>query len=234
MDDRKMRLLTKIIDEYIASGQPVSSLFLVEKYQLGCSSATVRNDMALLEEEGYMYQPHLSAGRVPTVRGYRAYIEYLKPTRVSQKNQKKLLQIWGEAQCALELKLKQISKALSDMSGEVAFATLGEYFSHTAGFGTMCQKPEFSDEDFFQEFSETLEHIDDICKSVLKKSSQEPHILFGKGHVFSQKCSTIALGYVYRNHQGVLGIIGPLRMHYQKNISILQAVKNIIEKTSNL
>lgn len=224
-----MRLLTQIIDEYIASGQPVGSLFLVEKYQLGCSSATVRNDMAALEEEGFMYQPHVAAGRVPTVRGYQTYIEYLKPARVSNKNQKKLLQIWGEAQCALELKLKQISKALSDMSGEVAFATLGEYFSHTAGFGTMCEKQEFCDEDFFKEFSETLEHIDDICKRVLKTESGEPQILFGKGHAFSKRCSTIVLRYAYRDYYGVLGIIGPLRMHYQKNISIMQAVKKIIE-----
>lgn len=230
MDQRKARLLTKIIDEYIASGQPVGSLFLVEKYHLGLSPATVRNDMAVLEEEGYTYQPHSSAGRVPTVRGYKAYIEYLKPTRVSGKNQKKLLQIWGEAQCALELKLKQISKALSEMSGEVSFATLGEHFSHIAGYNTMCEKPEFSDDAFFREFSETLENIDEISRRALQMASHDPQILFGKGRAFSKRCSTIVLKYTYRNHDGVLGIIGPMRMHYQKNISIMQAVKKVIEE----
>ena len=230
MDERKIRLLTKIIDEYITSGQPVGSLFLVEKYHLGLSPATVRNDMATLEEEGYTYQPHSSAGRVPTVRGYRAYIESLKPARVSGRNQKKLLQIWGEAQCALELKLKQISKALSEMSGEVAFATLGENFSYVAGFNTICKKPEFKRKDFFREFSETIENVDEISRRVLQTASAEPQILFGKGHAFSQRCSTVVLRYTYRSHHGILGIIGPMRMNYQKNISIMQAVKKIIEE----
>jgi heat-inducible transcriptional repressor len=75
--ERRRKLLQIIVDEYVRSAQPVGSNALVEKYRLGVSSATVRNDMAALEEEGYIAQPHTSAGRVPTDSGYRYYVESL-------------------------------------------------------------------------------------------------------------------------------------------------------------
>ena len=75
--ERRRRLLQHIVDEYVRSAQPVGSNALVDRYKLGVSSATVRNDMAALEEEGYIAQPHTSAGRVPTDAGYRYYVETL-------------------------------------------------------------------------------------------------------------------------------------------------------------
>jgi len=77
LTERRQQLLQYIIDEYVGTAQPVGSGTLVEKYRLQLSSATIRNEMAKLEEEGYIGQPHTSAGRVPTERGYRYYVEAL-------------------------------------------------------------------------------------------------------------------------------------------------------------
>lgn len=77
LTERREQLLKYIIDEYVSTAQPVGSNALVEKYKLPLSSATIRNEMARLEEEGYIGQPHTSAGRVPTGRGYRHYVEAL-------------------------------------------------------------------------------------------------------------------------------------------------------------
>lgn len=77
LTERRSQLLQYIIDEYVNSAQPVGSNALVEKYGLPFSSATIRNEMAKLEEDGYISQPHTSAGRVPTVHGYRYYVEAL-------------------------------------------------------------------------------------------------------------------------------------------------------------
>jgi heat-inducible transcriptional repressor len=77
LTERRQQLLQYIIDEYVGTAQPVGSGALVEKYHLPLSSATIRNEMAKLEEEGYIGQPHTSAGRVPTARGYRYYVEAL-------------------------------------------------------------------------------------------------------------------------------------------------------------
>ena len=77
LTDRRQRLLRFIIDEYVSTAQPVGSNALVEKYGLPVSAATIRNEMAALEDEGYIAQPHTSAGRVPTDLGYRYYVEAL-------------------------------------------------------------------------------------------------------------------------------------------------------------
>ena len=77
LTDRRQRLLQFIVDEYVNTAQPVGSGTIVEKYRLPVSPATVRNEMARLEEDGYIVQPHTSAGRVPTDRGYRYYVETL-------------------------------------------------------------------------------------------------------------------------------------------------------------
>ena len=77
LDDRKKQVLQAVIEEYISTAEPVSSGTIVEKYDLGFSSATIRNDMAELEHEGYLEKPHTSAGRIPSVKGYRFYVDEL-------------------------------------------------------------------------------------------------------------------------------------------------------------
>ncbi len=77
LDDRKKKILSSVIEDYIISAEPVGSKTLVDKYNLEYSSATIRNEMKLLEEEGYLEQPHVSAGRVPSTKGYRYYVDNL-------------------------------------------------------------------------------------------------------------------------------------------------------------
>jgi heat-inducible transcriptional repressor len=81
VDDRKLEVLRAIVSDYVATQEPVGSKTLVERHQLGVSSATVRNDMASLEEEGYITQPHTSAGRIPTDKGYRLFVDRLGGVR---------------------------------------------------------------------------------------------------------------------------------------------------------
>jgi heat-inducible transcriptional repressor len=77
LNDRRRRVLQALVEEYIASATPVGSKTLVERYELGCSPATVRNELAILEETGYVVQPHVSAGRLPTDTGYRSFVDVL-------------------------------------------------------------------------------------------------------------------------------------------------------------
>jgi len=77
LDERKLEVLRAIVQDYVATHEPVGSKALVERHHLGVSPATVRNDMAVLEEEGYIRQPHTSAGRVPTDLGYRLFVDKL-------------------------------------------------------------------------------------------------------------------------------------------------------------
>ena len=77
LDDRKKKILSSVVEDYIISAEPVGSKTIVDKYNLEYSSATIRNDMKILEESGYLEQPHVSAGRVPSTKGYRYYVDNL-------------------------------------------------------------------------------------------------------------------------------------------------------------
>ena len=77
LNDRRRRVLTALVEEYIASATPVGSKTLVNRYELGCSPATVRNELSILEETGFVVQPHVSAGRLPTDTGYRSFVDVL-------------------------------------------------------------------------------------------------------------------------------------------------------------
>jgi heat-inducible transcriptional repressor len=81
VEDRKLAVLRAIVEDYVATQEPVGSKALVERHQLGVSPATVRNDMASLEEEGFIAQPHTSAGRVPTDKGYRLFVDRLSEVK---------------------------------------------------------------------------------------------------------------------------------------------------------
>lgn len=81
LDERKKKILSSVVEDYIESAEPVGSKTLVEKYHLDYSSATIRNDMKYLEDEGYLEQPHISAGRIPSTKGYRYYVDNLMKER---------------------------------------------------------------------------------------------------------------------------------------------------------
>jgi heat-inducible transcriptional repressor len=80
-DERRLDVLRAIVEDYVSTNEPVGSKSLVERHQLGVSPATVRNDMAVLEEEGFITQPHTSAGRVPTDKGYRLFVDRLSSVK---------------------------------------------------------------------------------------------------------------------------------------------------------
>ena len=78
LDERKTAILSAVVQEYITTAQPVGSTHIAEAPAISVSSATVRNEMAVLEQEGYLVQPHTSAGRIPTDKGYRFFVDHLE------------------------------------------------------------------------------------------------------------------------------------------------------------
>ena len=81
IEDRKLDVLRAIVEDYVSTEEPVGSKALVERHNLGVSPATIRNDMAALEDEGYIAQPHTSAGRIPTDKGYRLFVDRLSSVK---------------------------------------------------------------------------------------------------------------------------------------------------------
>lgn len=227
---RNLTLLTRIVHEYIVSGHPIGSLFLAEKYNLPMSSATIRNAMVLLEEEGYMYQPHPSSGRVPTERGYRVYIETMKPIKLSSRQHDALEAVWREDVRHDEQRIKKLAKGLSSLCGDVVFAAIEGSTVMVTGLGNLCERPEFEDRVLAAKLSNVVDSLDDTVEKLFDADeiSDEPQVLIGSDG-FSDICSVIVVKFRGETGDGILGILGPLRMHYARNVSLLKMTKSIIE-----
>ena len=121
MSDRQRRILATLVNEYIEQGEPVSSGWLAERSALGLSSATVRNVLARLEEQGLVHQPHTSAGRIPTDSGYRLYVDHLLGSRPRSKSRPEIEARLRRSGTVGEL-LEHASHELSRASHQIGFA----------------------------------------------------------------------------------------------------------------
>mgnify|MGYP006173370975 CR=1 FL=1 len=106
LDDRKLEVLRAIVEDYVATQEPVGSKTLVERHQLGVSPATVRNDMAVLEEEGFITQPHTSAGRIPTDKGYRLFVDRLSGVKPLSAAEKRAIAVANAERLVKELEVR--------------------------------------------------------------------------------------------------------------------------------
>ncbi len=117
LDARKSAILNAVVTEYIASAQPVGSQHVVESAGVSVSSATVRSDMAALEREGFLAQPHTSAGRIPTDKGYRFFVDHLAgPGSLDPVGRQQVRQFFDHAHGEIELMLEQTSGLLADLT----------------------------------------------------------------------------------------------------------------------
>ncbi|HEX9643137.1 MAG TPA: heat-inducible transcriptional repressor HrcA [Acidimicrobiia bacterium] len=116
LDDRRSHVLQALVEEYIRTGQPVSSQGVLEHAGLGVSSATIRNDLAKLESYGFVTQPHTSAGRIPTPQGYRYYVDHCSPARLRAVTRSRIEGFFGDVHRGLSKLLKDTSGLLSEVS----------------------------------------------------------------------------------------------------------------------
>lgn len=123
LDRRKTSILGTVVYEYIATGEPVGSATLTQKYNLGISPATVRAELASLDEEGYLEQPHTSAGRVPSDRGYRYYVDRLMlPEALTPEERDRIRAEVRRATHQLDAVVDHASHVLSTLTRSIAFA----------------------------------------------------------------------------------------------------------------
>lgn len=221
IDERKIELMTRLVDEYISSAHPVGSLVLVERYRLTWSTATIRNEMALLEEAGYMFQPYTSSGRVPTESGYRLYIQHMRPARLTQKSATQLTQALESLTDTSAHSLKVLARALADISGEIVFVFNGTHLAY-AGMQNLCEKPEFDDSDFMEEIIGILDNLEESLATIKNTLTQDPRMFIGDAKHFGRTCSVFAMLVQIKGELMIVGLIGPLRMNYGKNMALLQ------------
>lgn len=235
MDPRKNRILLSVIRQFIHTATPVGSRLLKEIGDFEVSSATLRNDMSTLEKEGFLTQMHTSGGRVPTPKGYRFYVDEL----VIPHDFRSLVYSRFQEACTQYLLEKRADEMVFDavsimtrMTPNVAFATIPSakrmFF---LGFSRMIQEPEFYEasskasgifrilEEDFHGFLHSLQVGDGV------------EIFIGEENVFPEmdSCSLLVSRYKALDHEGYLGILGPMRMDYAQNTVVLEATKKLFQ-----
>ena len=120
IEDRKLDVLRAIVEDYVSTQEPVGSRALVERHNLGVSPATIRNDMAALEDEGYIAQPHTSAGRIPTDKGYRLFVDRLSSVRPLSTPERKAIQSFLDGAMDLDDIVSRTVRLLAQLTRQVA------------------------------------------------------------------------------------------------------------------
>lgn len=217
MEDRLAHLLRTVVDEYVSTAEPVASQALVDRYRMEVSSATVRNWFAELEEQGYLVQPHTSGGRVPTEKGYRFFVErFVVPKPASRRDQETLAKAFSSATDE-ERRLKALAKSLADLSGEASLVGLNEADTYYTGLSQLFAQPEFKNWQRVVSLTEILDRLDEALYAFRGRHIPEPHILLGRDCPFGPSCGFVVVSVP----QGVIGVLGPLRMDYQRALSLL-------------
>lgn len=226
MNNRKELILNTIIKEHIKTGAPVGSGFLVGKYNLDISPATVRNEMADLEEAGLIVQPHTSAGRVPTELAYNLYIENLKAKKVGKQEAEMLKKSLKESG---KNEFKQTAKDLAKISNNAVFWAFHKNNLYYTGISNMLQQAEFSQINLVHSFSAVIDHVDEVIDDIFDKVGFGVHVLVGAKNPFGNFCGTVLAKYKQKNNTGLFGILGPIRMDYEKNISLVDFITSEIK-----
>ena len=225
MNERKALILMTIVKEHIKTGAPVGSEVLVDKYNLDISSATVRNEMAELEEAGYIAQPHTSAGRIPTEKAYNLYIETLSEKKLSILEAKLFSKLLKDKE---ESSFKQAAKELAKVSGNAVFWAFHRNNLYYTGISNLLSQPEFSETKLIYDISQIIDRVDEIIDNIYNKIETGPQILIGVNNPFGDFCGTILNKYKFQDNVGLFGILGPMRMDYEKNLALVKFLNNIL------
>ncbi|SRR6056297_1662071 len=230
MRERKKFILFTIIKEHIESKIPVGSSILVKKYKLDISPATVRNIMVELEEEGYIWQPYTSAGRVPTEKAYQLYVDSLKIESLNILSGKEKKNLDDFLKNFDEKGFKEAAKILADLSGNAVFWAFHKNNLYYTGISNLLQQPEFGRSGSLLNISAVIDRMDEIISDIFERLDIKTQTLIGSDNPFGGFCSTVLAKYKVANRHGLFGVLGPLRMNYKKNISLVDYIFTKINK----
>ena len=234
MKERTKKILAALIREFVTTGSPVASKKLLESGEFSVSSATVRNEFAVLEEVGLIESPHVSAGKVPTSKGYRFFVEDMVNgedldmvrTQISAKIKDYQLQKVKES-------LFDGLRVMSQLSGNIGFAMVEADRTMYIGLGNVLRAPEFveSPEEAAQvvEMLEGNDQFRDFIRAI-DFSDRKIKVFIGEENLIGglQTCAMLVTPFAGKGSSGFMGILGPTRMRYRYNTILLEQMVEMI------
>ncbi len=203
---------------------------MADKYFKDLSSPTIRNEMQELERKGFIRQPHPSAGRVPTEKGYRFYLENIVAEReLGSHGQKALNQAAGAAGNPTD-KIKQLAKKTAELIGETVVIGFSPEDVYYTGLSNLFNQPEFASHSLVVSISAVIDHLDEVMSRIRADLDEDISVLLGSDNPFGAECGAVLTAYKFSQGRGVLGILGPMRMDYGENIAYVKFIKKILER----
>jgi len=231
VNSRQEAILDAIIRDYVETAEPVGSLNLVQKFDFPFSPATIRGEMAELESQGYIYQPHTSAGRIPTDKGYRHFVnlvisEEKSLARVDERSVKqKILRQHMKYEKLIDL----AAKSLADGTGNVGIIGIsGLVYTH--GLANLFAQPEFKDSENVIRAAEIMDRMHELVSEM--PPIHNPLVFIGSESPFSAAAGVSLVVSGFETPYGNIGriaVLGPTRMSYQKVITVVEEVKELLE-----
>jgi len=226
MTSRQEKLIKIIVEEYINSAEPVASGFLVKKFDEDVSSATIRNDMVALEKDGMIEQPHTSAGRIPTEKAYRHYLDNFYKEKSLSTSYKDKLDLINKSNNEIRNKLKEMAKYLAEISGQAVVVAFADNDIYYTGISNLFSQPEFFQRELVMDMSRVIDHLDSVVSNLFNEVF-ETQVELGAGCPFGARCASIITKVNLDDKEYLISLIGPMRMDYQKNISLINYLKNL-------
>jgi transcriptional regulator of heat shock response len=232
IQQRKDRILAIVIGQYIKTITPVGSHYITEQYKLDVSPATVRNILAELEEEGYLTHPHTSAGRIPTQRGYRYYVDHLMNEIQLLEEEKKRIQSEHKRYTDhLETLLEKTSQVLTDLTHYTSIVSIDDWGSKIILKGTshVVEYPESSDILKIQAILRILEEKERLLELINRDLKHRTAIYIGHEMALKEMegCSLAVASFEKDGLTGRIAVLGPTRMNYDRVVSALEYISDL-------
>ncbi len=239
---RKEDVLAEIVEAYLETGMPVASQQIVER-GLECSSATIRNIMAELTEEGYLVQPHTSAGRVPTEKAYRYYLDYVLDVGADRFRKRSLKREISRAEKEIEEEARRaesfedLLRITADLISELAHQTgmsvvWGRKDVYLHGRNYIVDYQEFQDIKKLRDLLTFFEMEEALYELFWRDLRDRVDVFVGEeiGVPELRECSML-ISYCGKvgEKETRLGLVGPMRMDYAKNITLLEEISKELE-----
>lgn len=237
LSPRQVEILKAIVEEYVDTALPVGSLVLEKKHNLGVSPATIRHEMAMLTSLGYLRQPHTSAGRVPTSKAMKFYVDKLMEEKeISVTEEVAAKQKVAEIEEDFDSLMHEVTRGLAQATHSLSIAATDNGDIWHAGYANILEIPEFYNIDVTAEVLSFLEDVRRFEELFFKRTSWENpvEIFFGEdlGWPRFDPVGIIASHFATSFGQGSVGIIGPTRLKYGEMIPLVRLYADLISETT--
>lgn len=243
LSERQEGILFAIIEEYAEVATPVGSVTLAKLFDV--SSATIRAEMARLEELGYIAQPHTSAGRVPTDAGYRYYVNMISEhpelaenhalghtsrDLKSAERSNRVLEVRVNSQTRADFAIRGAVDSLVDLTGNLGLATIGDQL-YISGISRLFTQPEFLDNNRVQAVAKLLDNLEPWLREAAP--GQPLNIFIGQENPIGKTSQVSLIISRFRSpysDKSYIGVLGPTRQNYSRVMSLVRYAGNILEE----